>query len=64
MNPSPKALLDPILRRDAEVSAKLNFREVDRAPEDVLNRILWNAMAGTSRPYPEWAVTRDTDDDD
>lgn len=43
MNPPAKALLNPILRRDAEVSARLNFREVDKAPEDVLNRILWNA---------------------
>lgn len=64
MNPPAKAILDPILRRDAEVSAKLNFREVDKAPEDVLNRILWNAMAGTSRPYPEWAITPGADDDD
>jgi DNA-binding beta-propeller fold protein YncE len=64
MNPPAKALLNPILRRDAEVSARLNFREVDKAPEDVLNRILWNAMAGTERPYPEWATTPDADDDD
>ena len=64
MNPPAKALLNPVLRRDAEVSARLNFREVDKAPEDVLNRILWNAMAGPDRPYPEWAVTPDADDDD
>ena len=64
MNPPAKALLNPILRRDAEVSARLNFREVDKAPEDVLNRILWNAMAGPDRPYPEWATTPDADDDD
>ena len=64
MNPPAKALLNPILRRDAEVSARLNFREVDKAPEDVLNRILWNALAGTDRPYPEWATTPDADDDD
>ena len=64
MNPPAKALKDPVLRRDAEVSARLNFRQVDRAPEDVLNRILWNAVAGTDRPYPEWAVIPDADDDD
>jgi hypothetical protein len=29
-----------------------------------LNRILWNAVAGTDRPYPEWATTPDADDDD
>lgn len=64
MNPPAHALRDPVLRRDAEVSARLNFREVDRAPEDVLNRILWNVMAGTDRPYPQWAVTPAGDDDD
>ena len=64
MNPPAKAHLNPVLRRDAIVSAKLNFREVDRAPEDVLNRILWNAMAGTARPFPVWAVGAKDDDDD
>jgi hypothetical protein len=64
MNPAPQAIHDPVLRRDAEVSAKLNFREVDKAPEDVLNRILWHAMKGSAIPYPEWAVTKDADDDD
>lgn len=63
MNPAPQAINDPVLRRDAEVSAKLNFREVDKAPEDVLNRILWHAMKGTAAPYPEWAITKDADDD-
>ncbi|MEY2598290.1 MAG: hypothetical protein RLZZ142_549, partial [Verrucomicrobiota bacterium] len=64
MNPPAKAHRDRILRRNAEVSAKLNFEEVDRAPEAVLNRILWQAMVGTARPYPEWAITRDADDDE
>lgn len=64
MNPPARAQLNPILRRDALVSAKMNFREVDRAPEDVLNRILWNATAGPSRPFPAWAVTADADEDD
>jgi hypothetical protein len=64
MNPSPAALLDPVLRQDALVSASLNFLEVDRAPEDTLNRILWRAMKGSSVPYPEWAVTNVEEDDD
>ena len=42
----------------------MNFREVDKAPEDALNRILWRAMKGTREPYPEWAVTASADDDD
>ena len=64
LNPSPQALRDSVLRRDAEQSARLNFREVDKAPEDVLNRILWHAMKGTTNPYPEWAVSKAADDDD
>ena len=40
----------------------MNFREVDKAPEDALNRILWRAMKGSKAPYPEWAVAPDTDD--
>ncbi len=63
MNPSPAAVADPILRRDALASARMNFREVDRAPEDALNRILWRAMKGSQVPYPEWAVAADADDD-
>lgn len=64
MNPDPKAMTDPQLRRDAMASARMNFRQVDRAPEDLLNRVLWRAMKGTSEPYPEWAITLVEDDDD
>ena len=63
MNPAPQAIHDRLLRRNAERSAKLNFREVDKAPEDVLNRILWHAMKGSRAPYPEWAVMKDADDE-
>jgi len=45
-------------------SAGMNFEEVDRAPEDVLNRILWHARKGSGSPYPEWAVGSDGDDED
>jgi hypothetical protein len=34
----------------------LPLDEVDRCPEDVLNRILWHAMKGPDAPYPVWAV--------
>jgi DNA-binding beta-propeller fold protein YncE len=63
MNPDAAAIADPVLRADAEQSAALDFAQVDRAPEDVLNRILWRAMKGSGVPYPEWAVTSDADDD-
>lgn len=64
MNPDPKAILDRILRTDALVSETLNFREIDKAPEDVLNRILWRALKGTQVPYPEWAISAVEDDDE
>lgn len=64
MNPDPKRISDPLLRKNALVSARLNFRKVDAAPEDVLNRILWHAMKGSAAPYPMWAVRAADDDDD
>jgi YVTN family beta-propeller protein len=64
MNPSPNTIVDDLLRRNAILSARLNFRGVDACPEDVLNRILWHAVKGSAAPYPAWAVTRAPDDDD
>ncbi len=64
MNPDPKKISDPLLRRNAFASARLNFRKVDACPEDVLNRILWHAMKGSKAPYPMWAVTPGAGDDD
>ncbi|MEL6896521.1 MAG: alkaline phosphatase family protein, partial [Planctomycetota bacterium] len=64
MNPEPNAIADPILRRDAIVSATLNFEKIDAAPEDVFNRILWRSQRGSSEPYPQWAISVVDDDDD
>jgi hypothetical protein len=64
MNPDPKAIRDRALRADALLSATLNFREIDRAPEDLLNRILWRAMKGSQLAYPEWAITAGEDADE
>jgi YVTN family beta-propeller protein len=64
LNPPPKTIKDPVLRRNAALSARLNLRKVDACPEDVLNRILWHAVKGSAAPYPAWAVTRVEDDDD
>ena len=36
----------------AKQSARMDFREYDRAPEDELNRILWAAAKGPKAPYP------------
>jgi len=56
MNAAPQAINDPLLRKNAEVSATLNFAQIDRCPEDTLNRILWHAQMGAAAPYPSWAV--------
>ena len=56
MNPPPAAIKDPLLRKQARISAGLDFRRIDACPEDVLNRILWHAVKGPGIPYPEWAV--------
>ena len=64
MNPAPAAIADPVLRHDALASARMNFREVDKAPESELNRILWRAMKGSRTPYPIWATTPEADDDE
>ena len=57
LNPPASAHADPVLREDALVSAELDLGAMDRAPEDVLNRILWRALRGSDAPYPEWAIT-------
>jgi YVTN family beta-propeller protein len=62
MNPDPKKISDRQLRKDAYVSGRLPFDKEDQCPEDVLNRILWRAVKGSSVPYPEWAA-RTPDDD-
>jgi YVTN family beta-propeller protein len=64
MNDKPIAIRDAQLRADALASLRMNFREVDKAPEDLLNRILWRARKGPQIPYPEWAAGIDDDDND
>jgi hypothetical protein len=64
MNPDPKALIDPLLRSGAILSAAMNFTEIDNAPEGTLNRVLWHAMKGSAAPYPEWAAGVDDDAED
>ncbi len=66
MNPDPKKISDPLLRRHAYASARLPLKKVDQCPEALFNRILWHAMKGSTKPFPTWATTanaRDEDDD-
>jgi len=64
MNPPPKQIRDPQQRRLARLSEKLPLDQVDRCPEDTLNRILWHALKGPDEPYPQWAVRTQADADD
>ena len=56
MNGDPQSLRDPQLRADALACEQMNFDQVDHAPEDALNRVLWrasrnrNAISGMGRP--------------
>jgi hypothetical protein len=63
MNPGPKKISDPLLRKHAYASARLPLNEADKCPEDTLNRILWHALKGSQVPYPAWAVTAVRDED-
>lgn len=57
LNPEPKQISNSLLRKNAQISAKLNFKRVDACPEDVLNRIIWHSVKGPHAPYPDWAIT-------
>lgn len=63
MNPDPKKVSDPLLRKNAYASARLPLSQIDQCPEDVFNRILWHAMKGSQAPYPVWAIHTSQDDD-
>lgn len=55
MNPEPKVIHDPVQKKYAIASASLPLDDADECPEDLLNRIIWNAQRG-SEPYPSWAI--------
>jgi DNA-binding beta-propeller fold protein YncE len=56
MNPEPKRISDPLLRKQAHLSARLPLKKPDQCSEDILNRIIWNAVKGSRVPYPQWAI--------
>ncbi|MBM3292964.1 MAG: bifunctional YncE family protein/alkaline phosphatase family protein [Candidatus Aminicenantes bacterium] len=56
LNPPPAKIKDKLLRANALASARLNFRQIDACPEDVLNRIIWHSVKGGAAPYPVWAT--------
>ena len=63
LNPTPKRVSDPLLRKNAYASARLPLAQPDQCPEDTLNRILWYALKGSQAPYPARAVQPALDED-
>jgi YVTN family beta-propeller protein len=63
VNPEPKRISDPLLRRYAKISGKLRLSAPDQCPDDLLNHIIWFAMKGSQVPYPAWAADEREDKD-
>lgn len=63
LNPEVSAIADPHQRHWAEESLKLDLDDVDRADENIFNRILWHARRGRDDTYPDWAVTAGPEDE-
>jgi len=64
LNPRPEDIQNQLLKKNALVSARLNFKIIDACPETVLNKIIWHSVKGPEVPYPDWAVTLEQADDD
>jgi YVTN family beta-propeller protein len=62
INPQPQALADPQRRRLAQLSETLPLAQADKCPEDLLNRIIWNAQKGSKLAYPAKFAGTDNDD--
>jgi YVTN family beta-propeller protein len=56
LNPQLGDISDPRQLHWAMESAKLDLDDIDRANEDIFNRILWHARRGRDDTYPQWAV--------
>ncbi len=63
LNPDVSAIDDPRQRHWAEESLKLDLSDVDRADENIFNRILWHARRGSDDTYPDWAVAATEEDE-
>jgi hypothetical protein len=56
LNPELANIKDARQLHWAKESAKLDLDDIDRANEDIFNRILWHACRGNDETYPDWAV--------
>lgn len=64
INPEVSMIDHPQQRYWAEKSMEIALEDIDEAPEDTLNRILWHDAKGYDTPYPEQFVFHGVDDDD
>jgi len=62
MNPNPRKISNPLLRKDAYISRRLPLAKEDQCPENLFNHILWRAAKGPQVLYPAWAVKSTNDD--
>ena len=58
------AITDPRQLHWAEESIKMDLADVDRADEDMFNRILWHARKGSDDTYPTWAISFNEEEDE
>ncbi|KXK31185.1 MAG: hypothetical protein UZ16_OP3001002899, partial [Candidatus Hinthialibacteria bacterium OLB16] len=64
INPEVSMIDHPQQRYWAEKSMEIALEDIDEAPEDTLNRILWHDAKGYDTPYPEQFVFHGVEDDD
>jgi hypothetical protein len=62
MNPPVRALAGRQLW-GASQSMAMNFKALDDAPVETLNKILWWDAKGWNTPYPKFARPKETDDE-
>ncbi len=64
LNPPVATITDALLRAHAAASSLMDFSQVDKAPEELLNRVLWHAVRGSEVPFPVWAIAADDEDNE
>jgi YVTN family beta-propeller protein len=68
-NTWPLDELNPAVGFGSDLSERMNFREVDAAPEELLNELIWKSIKGQDSEMPRphsnrvWVELEDEDDD-
>lgn len=63
LNPEVSEIKDPNQLYWAQKSIELPLDDIDEAPEDIFNRILWHDAKGYETPYPEEFADAGEDED-